>query len=49
VMRPQPSDVALVDAINRIEAGIQQRWPQVHWCFFEPDHALQAPNAASGM
>jgi hypothetical protein len=38
-MRPQPSDVALVDAINRIEAGIQQRWPQVHWCFFEPDHA----------
>ncbi|MFC5475345.1 cation diffusion facilitator family transporter [Paraherbaspirillum soli] len=40
VMRPQPSDVALVDAINLIEAGIQAKWPQVRWCFFEPDHAL---------
>ncbi|SDY20088.1 cation diffusion facilitator family transporter [Collimonas sp. OK242] len=46
VMRPQSSDVALVDAINRIEAGIQQRWPQVHWCFFEPDHALLKQAAA---
>ena len=46
VMRPQPSDVALVDAINRIEAGIQQRWPQVQWCFFEPDHAKLASVAA---
>ncbi|QRX81852.1 cation diffusion facilitator family transporter [Glaciimonas sp. PAMC28666] len=36
-MRPQPSDIALVDAINDIEAGIQSRWPQVVWCFFEPD------------
>ncbi|KAF3996229.1 cation diffusion facilitator family transporter [Glaciimonas immobilis] len=36
-MRPQPSDIALVDVINEIEAGIQSRWPQVYWCFFEPD------------
>ncbi|MDY7549062.1 cation diffusion facilitator family transporter [Glaciimonas sp. CA11.2] len=36
-MRPQTSDIALVDAINAIEADIQSRWPQVVWCFFEPD------------
>lgn len=29
-MRPQPSDIALVDVINQIEASIQSRWPQVH-------------------
>lgn len=40
VMQPQPSDLALVDTINQIEAQIQQRWPQVRWCFFEPDHPL---------
>lgn len=36
-MRPQPSDRALIDAINRVEDRIQERWPQVKWCFFEPD------------
>ena len=36
-MAPQTSDVALVDAINAVEASIQQRWPQAKWCFFEPD------------
>jgi len=36
-MRPQKSDRALIDAINQIEAGIQRRWPQAVWCFFEPD------------
>ncbi len=36
-MRPQGSDRALVDAINAVEAGIQARWPQATWCFFEPD------------
>ena len=36
-MQPQPSDRALVDAINLVEASIQQRWPQAKWCFFEPD------------
>jgi len=28
---------AMVDAINRIEAELQSRWPQVRWVFFEPD------------
>lgn len=37
-MQPQASDRALVDAINRVEASIQRRWPQAKWCFFEPDH-----------
>lgn len=36
-MHPQPSDRALVDAINLVEASIQQQWPQAKWCFFEPD------------
>ncbi|MGS0742874.1 cation diffusion facilitator family transporter [Glaciimonas sp. GG7] len=42
-MRPLPSDVALVDAINQIEADIQSRWPQVVWCFFEPDRKKSPP------
>ena len=37
-MQPQPSDRALVDAINAVEASIQKSWPQAKWCFFEPDH-----------
>ncbi|AMP09114.1 cation diffusion facilitator transporter family protein [Collimonas arenae] len=44
VMQPQPSDVALVDTINQIEAQIQERWPQVRWCFFEPDHPPRGQN-----
>lgn len=36
-MHAQPNDRALVDAINTVEETIQQRWPQVRWCFFEPD------------
>ena len=36
-MHPQPSDKALVDAINAVEASIQQHWPQAKWVFFEPD------------
>ena len=36
-MHAQPNDRALVDAINVVEETIQQRWPQVRWCFFEPD------------
>ncbi|HJV49993.1 MAG TPA: cation diffusion facilitator family transporter [Noviherbaspirillum sp.] len=36
-MRPQPSDRALVDAINAVEDSLQTRWPQAKWCFFEPD------------
>jgi len=36
-MRPQNSDIALVDAINAVEESLQQKWPQAKWCFFEPD------------
>lgn len=36
-MRPQPSDRALIDAINLIEDSLQAQWPQIKWCFFEPD------------
>jgi hypothetical protein len=36
-MRPQPSDVALIDAINAVEQSLQTQWPQARWCFFEPD------------
>jgi divalent metal cation (Fe/Co/Zn/Cd) transporter len=39
-MSPQPSDRALVDAINAVEASVQAAFPQVKWLFFEPDHAL---------
>lgn len=27
------------DAINRVESELKQRFPQVKWSFFEPDHA----------
>jgi cation diffusion facilitator family transporter len=27
------------DAINRVETELKQRFPQVKWSFFEPDHA----------
>jgi cation diffusion facilitator family transporter len=27
------------DAINRVETDLKQRFPQVKWSFFEPDHA----------
>ena len=30
--------VALVDAINRCERAFRDRFPQVHWLFFEPDN-----------
>lgn len=36
-MVPQASDVALIDAINAVEASLQAQWPQARWCFFEPD------------
>jgi len=37
-MTPQASDVALVEAINRVERGLKQAFPQVRWIFFEPDN-----------
>lgn len=36
-MAPQPSDRALVDAVNRVERSLRAAFPQVRWCFFEPD------------
>jgi cation diffusion facilitator family transporter len=39
-MQPQNSDTALVNAINAVEESIQTRWPQVKWCFFEPDFEM---------
>ena len=36
-MTPQPSDIALVEAINRVERGLRAAFPQIRWIFFEPD------------
>lgn len=37
-MAPQPSDTALINAINAVEAAFRREFPEVVWCFFEPDH-----------
>jgi len=39
MMSPQGSEPALIDAINRVERSLRESFPQVRWCFFEPDHA----------
>ncbi len=36
-MAPVASADELVAAINRVEASLQQRFPQAKWVFFEPD------------
>jgi cation diffusion facilitator family transporter len=36
-MNPVESDVALIRAINEVEAGVRRSFPQVRWVFFEPD------------
>ena len=36
-MQPQPSDVALIKAINAAEEKFRAKFPEVVWCFFEPD------------
>ncbi|MEP7141140.1 MAG: cation diffusion facilitator family transporter [Caldimonas sp.] len=36
-MSAVPSAVALVEAINRVEVGFRDAFPQVRWLFFEPD------------
>jgi cation diffusion facilitator family transporter len=38
-MAPQPSDVALIEAINRVERSLRTAFPAVRWIFFEPDIA----------
>ena len=36
-MQPAASDVALIEAINEVERSLRAAFPQVRWCFFEPD------------
>jgi cation diffusion facilitator family transporter len=36
-MAPQPSDIALIEAINKVERSLRERFPQIRWIFFEPD------------
>ncbi|MES2604719.1 MAG: cation diffusion facilitator family transporter [Pseudomonadota bacterium] len=36
-MRPAESDLKLIEAINAVEKRYKQNFPQVIWCFFEPD------------
>lgn len=36
-MRPQGTETAMVDAINRVEVSLQAAFPMVRWVFFEPD------------
>jgi cation diffusion facilitator family transporter len=36
-MSAQPSDVALIEAINEVERGFRAAFPSVRWVFFEPD------------
>lgn len=38
-MHGQLSGRALIEAINRVEAGLKQRFPEIRWSFFEPDVA----------
>jgi cation diffusion facilitator family transporter len=38
-MRPAPSALALIAAVNRVEQGFREAFPQVQWLFFEPDVA----------
>ena len=36
-MQPVGSDVALIEAINTVEARMRAEFSQVRWVFFEPD------------
>jgi cation diffusion facilitator family transporter len=39
VMKPQGGEREMVDAVNRVERSLRQAFPQLRWCFFEPDHS----------
>jgi cation diffusion facilitator family transporter len=39
VMQPQGGEREMVDAVNRVERSLRQAFPQLRWCFFEPDHS----------
>ncbi|HTI96224.1 MAG TPA: cation diffusion facilitator family transporter [Rudaea sp.] len=36
-MRGELSGAQLIDAINRVEAAMKARYPEIRWSFFEPD------------
>ncbi len=36
-MRGELSGAQLIDAINRVEAAMKARFPEIRWSFFEPD------------
>jgi cation diffusion facilitator family transporter len=36
---PQGSEHGMIDAINRVERSLRDSFPQIRWCFFEPDHS----------
>jgi cation diffusion facilitator family transporter len=36
-MTPATNADELINAINRVEASLQEAFPQAHWVFFEPD------------
>ncbi len=36
-MRGETTSTELIAAINRVEAGMKQNFPEVRWSFFEPD------------
>lgn len=38
-MKPTGSEIGLIEAINRVEAGFRIAFPEVRWIFFEPDIA----------
>jgi cation diffusion facilitator family transporter len=39
VMKPQGGERQMVDAVNRVERSLRLAFPQLRWCFFEPDHS----------
>ena len=36
-MHPAGSEVALIEAINRVEASLRAEFADIRWIFFEPD------------
>ena len=38
-MRGELSGIQLIEAINRVEAAMKKRFPEIRWSFFEPDVA----------
>ena len=38
-MRGELSGSELIEAINRVEAAMKERFGEIRWSFFEPDNA----------